>query len=338
MKAQITKWLNIGFLLLGLVLFVVFLIKMDHREVLAQVRRVGFNFVGAFSCYVLGLWVTTHAWKAILDSTRSRASFLDLFLAFWVGHAVNEVTPTGSMGEVLKGTMLRDKVESDELIASIVVFNFLSTFSMQVFVLLGPLLSLCLLDLPADIVWLLFGIAVLFFIPISGLFFLLRRGAAGLLVKLLLKLPFVRTKDPEAWAAKAKAIDDKVRGFYRNRPRDFWRSIFFYACARLLQAAELWFILLALLPEKNPGWLFLVAVLIQTASQLLSWAMTFVPGQLGVAEGGMAMLFRLLGLSSLLGFSMEVVRRARRVLGILIGLVIGWSLGISLRPMKARCL
>ncbi|MBW1810873.1 MAG: hypothetical protein JRJ87_21960, partial [Deltaproteobacteria bacterium] len=108
----------------------------------------------------------------------------------------------------------------------------------------------------------------------------------------------------------------------------FMRAVTLLIVVRVLQVAEVWIILLALLPDKGAGWLLLLSLLTQAISQLLTWVLSIVPGQIGVAEAGSALLFKLLYLDPLVGFSMELIRRIRKILGIVIGLLIGWLVGM----------
>jgi hypothetical protein len=169
-------------------------------------------------------------------------------------------------------------------------------------------------------------------VPVVLAWLLLRWGAAARLVGLLRRLPYVRLKDPDGLARKAAQVDQRIRAFRRERPARFYRAVLCLAAARLLMAAEYWVLLIPLLPDRDLLWLFGLGFLTQSASQLVVWAATFVPGQIGVAESNSALLFKLLGLGPTLGFSVEVLRRLRTIIGVAIGLGIGWAMG--LRPSR----
>jgi uncharacterized protein (TIRG00374 family) len=330
LKSRLARYINIALLLLGLGLLVVLLVRLDLEEVKDKLIQVGWYFIPAFAAYVLGLATTSLGWQYFIDPEASRARFRDLFAAFWAGHAVNISTPTGSLGEVLKGTLVRDKVKGDELVASLVTLNFLSTVVPLIFTVIGPLLCMLFLDLPMNVMLATLGVALALFIPVTVVFILLRLGVASVLVKILRKLPLVKFKDPEGLLEKARSIDRRIRECYSKRPARFVKGILWLFFVRLTQVAEVWFILLALLPDQGALWLLLLAVLTQTVSQLLIWVLTFIPGQVGVAEAGSALLFEFLHLDPLVGFSMELIRRIRKILGIAIGLLIGWLVGMRI--------
>ena len=229
---------------------------------------------------------------------------------------------------------MRDKVQGKELVASLITFNFLATIVTQAFTMLGPLVCLFLLDLPPKLILALFGVSVLFFIPVVAMYLALRFGVAGRVIRLVQKLPLVRLKDPEAWITRAQSIDRRIKEFPRKRPKAFTNSLIALSIVRVLQVVEVWILLLPLLPEKNATWILLLSMIVQTASQLIAWIMTFIPSQIGVAEGGSTLLFQMVGLDPVVGFSMELARRIRKLIGITIGLLIGWWLLRAQRRAK----
>ncbi len=323
-RRRIVAMLNLVFLVLGLILFVLLVLKLDTAEVGLRLRGLGWGFVGLMILFVLGALVSTAAWRSVIDPARSRARFIDLLVAFWAGSAVNAVTPGGTFGEVFRGTLMRDKVDSEEIVASLVIFNFMGYVSMLLFNLLGPLLCLLLLDLPLRVVAVVFVLSLAFFLPCGLVYFFLRRGAAGIVVAVIRRLPLVRLRDPAGLLEKAHRIDRCIAEFRIRRPRQFAAAVAWLAVARLVQAADYLVLLPALVPGRSLLWLGLVTLLIHSTSQLLSWALTFIPSQIGVAEGKTALLFRLLGFDPVVGLTMEIVRHLRAVIGIALGLLLGW--------------
>jgi hypothetical protein len=108
--------------------------------------------------------------------------------------------------------------------------------------------------------------------------------------------------------------------------------VLYLLAARLCTAAEAAFLLAAITPGQGPLWIVLMAMLMQATTQLIDWIGAFVPGRVGVAEGGVALLFELRGKDPVTGLSVELLRRARKVLGIAIGIVIGGVVELRHRP------
>jgi glycosyltransferase involved in cell wall biosynthesis/uncharacterized membrane protein YbhN (UPF0104 family) len=330
--------LNVALAVVGLGLFGGLLARLDPHAIGARLAQVGGYFGLHLAFHVLGLAVSALAWRQAIDPARSRVRFPEVLGAFWAGYAINALTPGASLGEVVRGNLLRGRVEGEELVASIVTFHFLSTGSLLLFTLLGPLLGLAMLDLPRGVVLTLLAIAGGFLVLFVGAWLLLRVGVLGRLVALARRLPGLRLRDPAALAARAAAVDARVRSFRRARPAAFRRLILCLAAARLLMAAEYWALLVPLLPDHGAAWLFGLALLTQASSQLVTWAATLVPGQLGVAESNTALLYQLLGFGAAFGLSVEILRRLRTLIGVGAGLLVGWALGlrgVGLRPANA---
>lgn len=323
MKKSKLKLINATFLILGLALFGLLLFELDFREIGRRLAAVGWVFLLSVGLHTAALVSSAAAWKAVIHPDRSRASYKDLLSAFWFGHVINYMTPGGTMGEVLRGTVLREKIETDELVASIISYNFYNTATMGLFALIGPILCLLFLDLPRDVILTIFAVALLALIPMILIFICLRLGAVRQLARLVGRLPFVKKKYQQILMDKAAAIDGCIADFI-NRPRDFRNAVLWMFAARIVQPLEVWALLHVFLPQVGLWHLLIIAFITQTTSQLLSWVISIVPGQIGFAEGGMTLLFKLIGLDPLAGFSMELVRRLRMIVTVAIGLVIGF--------------
>ena len=140
---------------------------------------------------------------------------------------------------------------------------------------------------------------------------------------LLNRLPGVRFNDPDTLIARAHEVDRRIRLSLTSRRIPFLRSLSSWLLVRLLQTLEIWILLYALLPSAGTTELVLLAILAQTGALLVGGFLAFVPGQIGVAEGGSAFLFGIIGYSPMVGLSMELVRRVCKLVGIAVGLVIG---------------
>jgi len=331
------RLINMIFLILGLVLFGVLLFRLDYREVGQRLAAVGWIFLLSVGLHTAALMSSAAAWKAIIHPDRSRASYKDLLSAFWFGHAINYMTPGGTMGEVLRGTILRGKIEIDELVASLISYNYYNTVSMEIFTLIGPILCLIFLDLPQDVILPIFAIALLALVPMILIFIGLRLGAVKQLARIVGWLPFVKAKYQQILLDKAAAIDGCVKDFIK-RPRAFRKAAIWMFAARIVQPLEVWALLHVFLPQLGLWHLLIIAFITQTTSQLLSWVIGIVPGQVGFAEGGMTLLFKLIGLDPLAGFSMELVRRIRMIVTVAIGLTIGFFMvhGRRSAPLENR--
>jgi len=318
--------LPLVFLLFGVGLFALVLSRLDLTAILSHLRRAGWMLLPAFLAFIGNLSCSAAAWYQTLEPT-TRPSFPKLFAIFWAGMAINGVTPGGAAGEVLKGSLVADQAGKDEALTSLVVYNYLTAMSVLAFTALGPLPALIWLDLPGRVLAGLFGVAACFGVVLLGLRLLLRKGLAGRALSLVARLPFVRIDNIEQKRKRAEQVDARVWEYRRRRPGAFRRMILFALLVRVCMTLELYFFLLALMPERSALWLAAFALLAQSASQLIGWIGVLVPGRVGVMESGVAGVFALLGLDPTVGMSAALLRRVRKLTAIGIGLLIGTALG-----------
>lgn len=330
MNPRLARAANLLLLVAGVGLLALIVVRLDAAQVMRRIAQVGWIFPVALGVFVGGIVLTASAWRTIIDPGASRASFGRLLATFWAGYSINAVTPTASLGEVYRATRIRGHVDADEAVASLIVLHFLNTLLGQLATLIGPTACLLALDLPderrAALIAVLIA-AILCCVPLGLLYLLIRIGAAHQLLRLLTHLPLLRFKDPEALLARARGIDDRVRVFRRARPRSFRRALAQLVAVKVTQAGELLIILGALLPDQGMGRLVLLALLLQSATQVVAWVLSFVPGQVGVLEGAAALLFGALGLDATVALSVQLVRRARALIAIGLGLLVGLATG-----------
>lgn len=322
MTPRTTRILNGVFLVLGIALLVGVLVRMDAGEVWRHVTDAGWFLLPAFGAYLLSLFLSVLAWGRFFPREH-RARFTTLFTVFWAGHAVNMVAPGGATGTVMKGTLLAREVDGEEVTASLVTYSYFDALTMIVSTVVGPILCLFWFDVPTEVVALLAGASAVLAMGALGLRALLRRGLVGQAVRTFGRLPLLRPRNLERVEARAMRVDQRVRAYRKAQPADFRSALALMAGVRVAQVAEAWCLLVPLMPEQGWGELFLLALLTQSASQLIQWLAAFVPGRIGVAEGGIALLFQLLGFGSVTGLAFGLLRRARKVLGTVIGLGIG---------------
>jgi hypothetical protein len=327
LKKSIVRVINILFLLLGVALIVVLVTRLDSAEVVRRMLQVGWYFVLGAVFSAAGMVVSAAAWKLLVNPRESRASFGRFISAHWAANAAGQMSAGLGIPEVVRGVILKGRVEGEELAASIIVHSLLNKFVIGIFIMLGPVLCLIMLDLPAEVILVLFGLAVAFFLPVLLLYFLFRWGVASRFMRLLTRLPFLRLTDPDDLIARARKVDQRIKSTRNRSPRRFWSAVGLLLVVRITAAAEIFCLLVPLLPGQTTGFIILLALLTSTATQLIEWTAGFVPGQMGLIEGGNAALYNLLRLDPIIGLSMALLRRVRVLIFFGIGLVLGLGSG-----------
>ena len=108
-----------------------------------------------------------------------------------------------------------------------------------------------------------------------------------------------------------------------QRPRDFAYLLAINLLVALVGVAEVWLILYALGSPVS----LLEALFIEGFLKLLSGLASFVPGNIGIAEGGIVLILSLLSVSAAAGLAMALVRRARALAWVAVGCVVLLALG-----------
>lgn len=322
-KGRAGRIFNLVMVVLGVGLFVGLLLRMDTAAIGRQLSQAGWTLAPAFVLYVLNLMASVMGWRETVQPgpNRERPPFLPMLRAFWAGHAINGVG-IGGAGEVTKATILSRTVRGEETIASLVIFAFINMTTIIVTTMIGAGICVIWLDLPGRVIEAIFITATVFCGAMLLLRWVLRRGMAGRVVGAVARLPFVTIADLERVQEKAAIVDERIHSYRANRPASFRRVVAWSVLARLFRALEFAVLLYGFLPDEGPAFLILFALLTQTVMTLLSWSAAFIPGKVGVLEGGAALLFDLVGLGPELGMSVAILRRVRRLIGIAIGLVI----------------
>jgi putative membrane protein len=136
--------------------------------------------------------------------------------------------------------------------------------------------------------------------------------------------------DRQAFSAGAAALDAGVVGLYGDRPALLAASAW-HLLAWFVGAGEIW---LALHFLGHPVPLH-TAVLLESLAQAVRTGAFFIPGALGVQEGGFLLLGGALGLAPDTALALSLTRRVRDLVLGLPGLVF-WQLDAAVRPAHAR--
>jgi uncharacterized protein (TIRG00374 family) len=261
-----------------------------------------------------------------------RTSYVAMFCASVAGSSLNNLLPTGQAGEVVKGNLLAGLVPGPRIVSSLVVYNWLFNLTTVAFV--GVASLACLL---ADEVSLEVGLGLIAGTGASGIlmtlvFLWIRRGAVGDVIAAGRKIPLLGRRVPASAGETARKIDEEIRTFRAQRPRDYWKSVWLLVAARALAVLELWVILL-LLGADLSLW---AGTALFCAGQLFYYVALFLPTRLGVLEGGAMALFKLFGFSSELGLAAEFTRTVRKAIFTLLGVALMGYLAIFRRRSQTR--
>ena len=312
------------FVLLGLGFSAKLLIEYNLAAIWGDLCRVGWHAGWLLLLWALMVTADTATWHYSLGDAKGRVGFLTLGLLTLAGQAVNNVTPSANVGELVKGRYLAQDIGTSASVSGLVIYNFMYALVSALMVSAGAVCSLFISTVPGYVVALLLISAAVVCAYVLLLLVVLRGGLSEKIVRFLkrLRLPI---RNHERWIQGARRVDLALREFATKHPQDLLATFILVVASRLISVLEVWVICKAL---RRPVGLEM-AFFIMAVSQLVSWVFALVPSQIGVAEQGSEALFRVMAYQPGMGFTFELVRRARRLFQVALGLII--LLYLSLR-------
>lgn len=313
--------------LAGLALFGGLVWQADPGRVWAQLRALG-PWAPLLLLPSLGIYlVDAFAWRFCFRAAPP-LGYGRLFLVRMAGESLNNSLPSAYLGgEPLKAYLLqREGLAGAEGVASVVVGKTALTVAQVAFLFGGMACALAASSGHASLPALLAGsalVATLFLVSMALAYLAQRHGPGRLLRSLSRRTGLLRTRVEGAEPA-LEALDETLGSYYAEAPGRFWiaTALFLLAwCGEFLEIA-----LFCHLSGLAPSWLALIAL--GSLATVAKAAGLFLPGSLGVQEGGNVLLFLAFGLSEATAMTFSLVRRARELFWIGFGLAalafLGW--------------
>ena len=231
-----------------------------------------------------------------------------------VAQAVNTFTPLGQLGEAFKARALSRRLSTEQSGGAVLRHNYLMMAGNCIAVAVGLGAGAAVLSISPAARTACLVAATLFLALAAGTIGVMIQGVGAGTRRLMTNAGRLFPRLAPACAALLR-IELASRPSSERPPR-LVTGLALTLGRRSLLVVEAVIILRALSRERP----LLLGVLSQSSAQLIAWATSFVPGQLGTAEGGGLLLFQALKLSAQLGLAFELVRRSRRTLVALLGL------------------
>jgi glycosyltransferase 2 family protein len=295
-------------------LIVVWLIwEIGVATLVAELRKLSWRLPLILLPQVVTNLFKTEAWRIAFPRRRPR--FGVLFPVRLAGEAVNETTPTGTMGgDALKAYLLvwaGAGVPVEEGLVAVVVAKTALVASLAGFIGGALALAWAFEGMSTSMLSLLALLALYMAASTAGFMWAQVRGMFRMGGRALAWLGL-----GDRVAASADRLDADLRWFYRER-RGRATGVFTLSLVGWATGAlETWLMLVLL---DSPVSL-LTALVIEAATGVRAVGF-LIPGSIGIFEGGLVGIFALLGLGSSTGLAFGVARRFREAVWILIGYV-----------------
>jgi uncharacterized protein (TIRG00374 family) len=282
-----------------------------------HLRQVGWWWPLVLAPYGLVSWLEALAWEYLLPT---KSPHPRLALLFWLrlgGEALNQLTPTASLGgEPYKVMRLQAAgLAFDEATASVVIHKALKVLALLLYIVIGLIMApfwlpevsshLMALSLSAAAL----GAAILAFIVFAGQDPCTR--AIRLLERLKLCPGFLKEMEDEL-----VKLDARLASFYRDYPGQSVAAFGLLFLAWVCHGVEVYLIFWLL--GQPLGWG--AALSLDALTMIFTSIGFFIPASLGFQEGGNILLALGFHLGAALGLAFSMVRRIREAVWMGLGL------------------
>ncbi|MEX2482429.1 MAG: flippase-like domain-containing protein [Gammaproteobacteria bacterium] len=316
----------------GALLLAILLVHFGAEAIMGAVAATGWGLLIVAGFHLVPMTLDTLAWVKLLPRKRT-PTFRQLLYLRWIGESVNGLLPAAQVGGdlVRARLLLRHGVSKRTAAASVIVNLTLSVATLFVFCLAGAL-ALAFHTQPAALANTRYpvligglGLAVL---VTGGLVVLQRRGAFQGMIRLVSLL--VPARDLSVALGGASRLDQTITETYR-RHRELLASTAWTLLGWVAGTGEIW---LALYFLGYPISLY-EAFIIESLVQAVRNGAFFIPGALGIQEGGLVLIGSLFGLSPETGLALALIKRVRELALGIPGLVI-WQLSSSINLLRGN--
>jgi putative ABC transport system permease protein len=314
-------WLQGLAFLLGLGLLIYVINRVGVQPLFDALLRIGFGFFVIVGLSGLRHVLRTISMRAAVPAEHRRITFREAFAARLGGEAISFLTFTGPLlGEATKVALLRKRVPLTYGVPALVVDNLLYNLSVVFFILSGAVVMLIQYPLPREVNLVLLGIAAL---AASGILIagIAAKRRVMLLTWIIDRLAQLRLS-PKVILKRRHHIyhlESKVYDFYKHHPGAFFAMIVCNLLAHTASVAEVYLALKMLGFETQVA----QAYIIESLTKVINAVFAFVPGTIGVYEGGTEVILQKgLGFTPAAGLALALVRKASIVTWTSVGLLV----------------
>ncbi|MGI9066224.1 MAG: lysylphosphatidylglycerol synthase domain-containing protein [Pyrinomonadaceae bacterium] len=313
-------WLQTIAFLFGLGLLVYVINRVGLQPIFDALIRIGFGFFILLAISGLRHVFRTIAMSAAVPSEHRHFNFFQAFAARLGGEAISFLTFTGPLlGEATKVALLRRRVPLTYGVPALVVDNLIYNFSVVFFILSGACVMLLTYNLPPLVHYTLIAIAVIAALGIIAAAMAARRRIM-LLTWLIDSMAQLRLS-PKVILKRRQHInhiESKVYDFYKHHPGAFFAMIGCNLLAHVASVAEVFITLRMLGFSANVAQTYII----ESLTKVINFVFAFVPGTIGVYEGGTEVVLQALGFAAATGVTLALVRKAGTIFWTSIGLLV----------------
>jgi hypothetical protein len=325
---------GIVFAVVGAALFAYFVWRAGPSEIWANISKMGAGFALVLVLSGARFAVRAWAWTLCFEAPH-RLSVWEAFKAHLIGDTAGNIISLGMVvSEPTKAAMVRERVPLLSAVAALAVENLFYMLSVVVFLFCGAATLLLVFPLTKLLWWLSVGILAGVVVTVAVASWAVRRQLRFLTAALswanrrgLGRGSFERRR------LRAAALEEKVYGFHTRHRARFVPILMLQSTFHLLGVAEA-YLTIYLISDVPPT--LLTAFLFETVNRIINIVFKYIPLRAGVDEAGTGALAVVLKFGVNAGVTLAIVRKARMVFWMTIGIILLVSRGLSLRAVAAE--
>lgn len=292
----------------GLGLLVYLLYKIGFGTVYETISQIGWGFL-----LIIATNFSRHMIRALciyfaIPKDHRNVSYRNVLSARLAGDAMNLITFTGPLlAEATKAAMLRGRITFSRSAAAVIVDDILYYISVALMMLSGVVLMVVSVGASGKVMrYSLIGVTVGAIIMLVGMFLVIKYNARP--------LSFVLQRlDRRGWLpgfvsskkSHIHEIETNVYSVYSKRTGLFYSLLGLGCLAHVTSVLEVYLALYML--GYTPT--IVHAYIIESLTKVINAAFSFVPGTVGVYEGGQGIILKALGYTTAVGVALALVRR-----------------------------
>lgn len=311
------RLLRLVLTLAGLGILAVLIDRVGIQAIWTHIRRFGPGFL--FTVPLGAVWMLAQAlaWNRVQAVFHPGLSTAWLWRVKVTAESLNTLLPTANLGgDALRAWLIRYRVPLCKALPGVLVDKTFEFAAGMLFMATGLITAVLFYPLPRS---LMAPALICLSLACLGIMLLVAFQVLGIwrvLIRLMGWLPAAR-RFLERRSDRIRRLDADLLCFYRSGTARMGTVLALHFLARLLGAVEMLVILRAL--GLSVGF---AAALFVTAMVTVANTIFFVfPGQWGIYEGAGVLVLGLLGAGAEIGLGMGLIRRIRRLVFVLLGLV-----------------
>jgi glycosyltransferase 2 family protein len=306
-------------LVAGLILFAYLVSSVGIFRIADSIRLVGFGFVILIIVSGLRHLTRTLAWFYCIEADYRRIKIFELFNVRLAGEAVRYLSFTGPiLGETSKAVLIRKRLPMTHGMSSLITENLTYSLGAVFLIITGLILLAANFAVKDSVKILSLALSVSMIVLVLAANFVISRRRMILTgaIKRLGKLTgahWFRAK-----ASSVEKMERLIHDFYKRRQRSFYLVLFLEIAAQFLNVFEVYLILYYI--GASPT--LMAAYIVETTMKIVNSLFFFVPGQIGVMEGGNALILKALGMGIAAGVTLSLIEKIRTLFWAAYGLCV----------------